>query len=145
MTIINHESSAVHTYINILQALINRMASNSAAAKTWCITLVSAIMVFASDNSLSDAVWIALIPVLLFLFLDAYYLGLERGFRLVYNEFIKKLHDGSAKSSDLYLFNLSPQSANIWLSTSKAILSTSVWPFYFFLILMLAIFKSWIY
>ena len=75
------DSPAVQSYLTILQGVIGRMASNSAGAKTWCIALVSAIIVAVADKGEPRYVWIALVPVGLFFVLDAYYLGLERQFR----------------------------------------------------------------
>lgn len=81
MSKVDFESGAVQSYLGILQGVINRMASNSAGCKTWCITLVSAITTVIADKSNSSYVWVALVPISLFLFLDAYYLGLEQRFR----------------------------------------------------------------
>ncbi|WP_414544018.1 hypothetical protein [Nostoc sp. CCY0012] len=39
------DSNSVQSYLNILQGVIARMANNSASCKTWCISLVSAILV----------------------------------------------------------------------------------------------------
>ena len=68
----------------MLQDVITRMANNSRACKTWAVTLVAAILVVVArfgptnyemwfgDYSVSriafgaDAVWIALIPTILF-------------------------------------------------------------------------------
>ena len=84
---VNFESGAVQSYLVILQGVINRMASNSAGCKTWCITIVSAIVVIIADKSNPVYVWVSLVPILLFLFLDSYYLGLEQRFRDSYNTF----------------------------------------------------------
>lgn len=56
------ESTAVQSYLNILQTIINRMATNSANCKTWCVTLVSAILVIIVDKGKADYIWITLIP-----------------------------------------------------------------------------------
>lgn len=138
------ESSAVHVYINNLQGVINRMASNSSSAKTWCITLVSAVIVFSSENSKPDAIWIAIIPVSLFLFLDAYYLALERFFRKVFNDFINKLHSNKVEQKDLFLFSPTSPVESISKSTIKALTSFSIWPFYGFIIALLYIYRIWI-
>jgi len=82
------ESSAIQTHINILQNVINRMASNSANSKTWAITIISAIIVLLIDKSKTNVFYIAYIPLIMFFFLDCFYLGLERHFRDLYNKFI---------------------------------------------------------
>src|SRR5947208_1299956 len=97
------DSPAVQTYLTILQGVITRMASNSASAKTWCIALVSAIIVVIADKGQPGYVWISIVPVGLSFLLDAYYLGLERQFRDRYNDFIAKLHDGKAQVDDVFI------------------------------------------
>ena len=74
-------SEAVQSHLSILQSVIQRMASNSSSSKAWCITLVSAVLVIVADKGKPDYAYISFIPILLFLFLDAYYLALEKGFR----------------------------------------------------------------
>ncbi len=136
---VNFESGAVQSYLGILQGVINRMASNSAGCKTWCITIVSAIVVIIADKSNPAYVWVSLLPILLFLFLDSYYLGLEQRFRDSYNSFIKKLHTGVAEIEDVFIVD---PGGGVWLtleSTLKAALSLSVWPFYILLLVMLGI------
>jgi len=85
------ENSAVQNHINILQNIISRMASNSANSKTWAITIISAIVVLLIDKSKTNVFYIAYIPLAMFFFLDCFYLGLERHFRKLYNEFIDGL------------------------------------------------------
>lgn len=86
-------SQAVQSHLTILQAVMERMATNSSSSKAWCITLVSAILVVVADKGKPQYAWLALIPTMLFFVLDACYLGLERGFRNAYNNFIQKLHE----------------------------------------------------
>jgi len=136
--IIEENSQAVQSHLNIMQNVIQRMASNSGASKAWCIALVSAVLVIVADKSKPDYAYIALIPTLLFLILDAYYLGLEKGFRNSYNDFIRKLHKGKIESDDL--FAVLPQ-GNMFGLFFKSLISFSVWPFYLTLIIMIYIAK----
>ena len=120
-------SQAVQSHLTILQSVIQRMASNSSSSKAWCVTLVSAILVIVADKGKPQYAWLALIPTILFLALDAYYLSLERGFRNAYNAFIKKLHEKSLQPEDLFV--VVPQGGMLRLFF-LSILSFSVWPFY---------------
>jgi hypothetical protein len=130
------ESTAVQSYLNILQGVIARMATNSANCKTWCITLVSAIVVIIADKAKPNYVWIALLPVILFFLLDAYYLGQERSFRAIYNSFIQRLNAGNANKNDL--FSLTPiRGFNVVQMTFEAISSFAIYPFYLTLIILL--------
>lgn len=138
MASVNFESPSVQSYLTILQSVIARMASNSASCKTWCVTLVSAILVVVADKAKPNYVWIAAIPVLLFFALDAYYLGLERLFRDRYNGFIKKLHDATATVNDVFIVTPSSSACEMWRSVVASGLSISVGPFYAVLLLTIA-------
>ena len=130
------ESIAVQTYVNILQGIITRMATNSSNCKTWCVTLVSAIVVVIADKAKPNYVLVALLPVILFFFLDAYYLAQERSFRETYNDFVKRIQAGSATINDL--FNVAPvRGFNVAKSTFEAMFSFAVYPFYTTLLVLL--------
>ncbi len=73
-------SQAFQSHLAIMQSVIQRMAANSTYAKTWCITLVSAVLVIVADKQRPQYIWLSLVPAILFFDLDAYYLALERGF-----------------------------------------------------------------
>ena len=105
------ESSAVQTHLTIMQDVITRMAENSRFCKVWCVTLVSAVLVLVAWTGDADHALIALVPALLFMVLDAYYLGLERGFRNSYNGFVGKVHREQVTTSDLY--DVAPSGSSI--------------------------------
>ena len=131
MAKIDVNSSAVQAHVAILQGVIGRMAANSANGKTWCVGLVSGIVVLLVSNGSPGFLWVSLIPLALFAFLDAFYLGLERRFRTQYDAFIGKLHDGEATDRDLYVVTPGDMGFKIFLkSTLAAFFSVSVWPFY---------------
>ncbi len=123
------DSPAVQNYLTILQGVISRMAGNSANCKTWCVSIVSAILVLIADKGKPDYAFIALIPVALFCLLDAYYLAQERAFRDIYKCFVCNLIDNKATVSQLFL--LKPMKGfHVFLSTCGAIFSFSVFTFY---------------
>ena len=129
----SEESSSVQSHLGIMQDVIQRMAENSRSCKVWNITLVSAILVFVARADKPDYVLIALIPTILFLILDTYYLALERAFRESYNDFVRKLHEGSLAASDL--FTVAPI-GSVPRYFMSSLLSFSIWPFYPTLIIM---------
>jgi hypothetical protein len=138
------DSPAVQSYLTILQGVIGRMASNSAGAKTWCIGLVSAIIVVIADKGEPRYVWIALVPIGLFFLLDAYYLGLERQFRKRYNDFIGKLHEGTAEVDDVFIVTPGAGLTGSMKAALVACGSVSIWPFYLLLALMLLAVHVWV-
>ena len=76
------------THLGYIQATITRMGQNAFQAKTWCITIITARLIFllekASDHSKFTTIYIAIGVVALFCTLDTYYLYLERGYRKLY-------------------------------------------------------------
>lgn len=133
---INEESPSVQAHLQIYQNIISRMASNSSAAKTWCITLVSAILVVVADKGKPDLALLALSPIILFLFLDGYYLLMENRFRGQYNNFVKKLHESQPSVEDLYAVQPDQNSTEYVL---KVICSYAIWPFYIGLSVMVGL------
>lgn len=134
----SESSEAVQSHLQIIQSVIERMASNSANCKTWAITLVSAILVIVADKGKPQYALLAIIPTVLFLALDMYYLALEKMFRQAYNSFIEKLHTRRLVPSDLYV--VSPQ-GNAAKTVIAALRSFSIWPFYLTLLAIIAIVK----
>ena len=82
---------------------------------------------------------IALIPILLFFALDAYYLALERWFRESYQAFVMKLHKGTASIEDVFVLPPKGRPPNMLSETADAAVSPSVLPFYLVLAALLAI------
>ncbi len=121
------ESGSIHAHLQILQSVIQRMASNSSLAKAWCITVVSAMLVIVADKSNSDFALISFIPTVLFLLVDTYYLSLEKGFRNSYNQFIDKHHANEIEKNDLYAISPKGSPARLFF---EALFSPSIWPFY---------------
>ena len=119
MAAVSFDSPAVQSYLTILQGVIGRMGTNSAASKTWCIALVSAVLVVSADKGNPNYVWICIIPILLLMFLDAYYLGMERRFRDLYNEFVGKVHAETATIEDVFIVD--PGANHLGVSTTEAI------------------------
>jgi len=68
--------------IEIIQDVIKRMAFNSFMIKGWTITLVAVTLLLKGTKY---QVWIAFIPLLVFWYLDAYFLWQERLYRRLYN------------------------------------------------------------
>ena len=130
-------SEAVRAHLSIVQGVINRMAGNSASCKNWCVVLVAAILVLVARTDTSDYALLALLPTLLFLFLDAYYLALEQVFRNSYNAFVRKLPgDDGIVLTDLYVVR--PVGA-VNKQMLVSLRSTAVWPFYLMLVVAIAL------
>ena len=98
----NEASPGVHAHLSIMQAVIARMAEGSRSSKNWCITIVAAILVLGAGMTGFGNLWIAYVPLAMFLGLDMYYLSLERRFIASYNAFLRRLRSGEVAAADLY-------------------------------------------
>ena len=72
-------------HLKLIQTVINRMTQCSFIIKGWTITLITAILGFSISLSNGWIGLLALIPSMIFWVLDAYYLRLERMFRILYD------------------------------------------------------------
>ncbi len=85
--------------IEIIQDIIKRMAFNSFMIKGWAITLVDVTLLLKGTETYQ--VCIAFIPLLLFWFLDTYFLWQERMYRELYDWVIN-----NRMKTDEYLFDM---------------------------------------
>lgn len=72
-------------HLQMLQAVIARMAGNSFLLKGWSITVVSALLALAADKPNVTFVCVAFLPAVMFWALDGYFLRQERLFRQLYD------------------------------------------------------------
>lgn len=99
----NYEAKIRH--LEMIHTVINRMANNSFMLKGWAVTLVTGVFVLSAHNANQVFVLVAYVPIVLFWFLDSYYLQLERKFRVLYKNI------GNHEEPD-YTFNIvAPQSS----------------------------------
>jgi hypothetical protein len=94
------DNPAVTAHIDLLQGIITRLADNSASCKTWCITLVSALLSLAGATHVPAMVAFALVPVVIFGFMDTMYLAQERAYRELYSRLIKAVRSASYARED---------------------------------------------
>src|SRR5579864_2415829 len=58
------DNPAVIEHLKMIQAIITRLAGNSALCKSWCITIVAAIVAYAGTVKQERLVALAVIPLL---------------------------------------------------------------------------------
>ena len=89
--------------IEIVQDIIKRMAFNSFMIKGQTITLVVITLLLkgAEKYQVWIEVWIAFVPLLVFWFLDAYFLWQERLYRKLYDWVVN-----NRLKTDEYLFDM---------------------------------------
>ncbi|MFL6857554.1 MAG: hypothetical protein ACJ8EB_06545 [Allosphingosinicella sp.] len=120
----------------MLQAIIVRLATASASCKTWCLTLVGALLSFAAGMKSPQLAGFAIVPIVLFTYLDASYLAQEQAYRHLFAKVIvPKIRDGTYSLYDCYEANAPLCSGGV----ARAVFSWSVGPFYLSLLLAYAV------
>ncbi len=73
-------------HLEFIQNVITRMNANSFQIKGWTITIVAALLAIYVSTKNEYFVLVSLFPIIVFWFLDSYYLMQERKFRGLYND-----------------------------------------------------------
>ena len=104
-----HKDNAnVHKELDLIQTIINRMAANSFEVKKWLMAILTAIIVFKYEKLLgsnSYHVWLLLVPILSFWFLNGFFLSSEKKYREMYKWVVKY-----RSQTDKYLYDLNSMS-----------------------------------
>jgi hypothetical protein len=90
-------------HLEFIQDVITRMNTNSFQMKGWMVAIVSAILAIFASTKNHNFVLVALLPALIFWFLDTYYLWQERKFRGLYSDVA-----GVTKNHEIPLFAMRP-------------------------------------
>lgn len=136
------DNPAVTAHVTMLQAIIARLATASASSKTWCLALVGALLSFAAGTDSPRLAAFAIVPIIVFAYLDASYLAQERAYRDLFNEVVAKIRDGRYSRSDSFV---AAAPMKRW-SVLAALTSWSIWPVYLSLLIAygVAMCSGWI-
>lgn len=96
------DNPAVTAHMSLLQGIITRLANNSASCKTWCLTLVGALVSLAGATHVPGLVTFALVPVVIFGFMDTMYLTQEKAYRDLYTGTVNMIRNGSYALGNVY-------------------------------------------
>jgi hypothetical protein len=117
---------ATVAHINLLQGIIARLAGASASCKTWCSTLVGALLGLAGAVHVAQFVLAAVIATVLLVYLDILYLIQEIAYRRLYNSIVHSIRTGTYKIENVYVAIASRELSDV----GSAIISWSILPFY---------------
>jgi hypothetical protein len=124
------DNPAATAHIALLQGIITRLANNSASSKTWCLTLVAALLSLAGAARTPQIVTVTIVPIVIFGFVDIMYLATEVAYRNLYAQVVARMRDGTYGKSTMYEARARPDAGCIiW-----AIGSWSIVPYYALLI-----------
>jgi hypothetical protein len=125
------DNPAVTTHINLVQGIINRLANNSSSCKTWCLALVGALLSLAGAIKSPAIGTFALVPVVIFGFVDTMYLAQEKAYRALYGRILVAVQNRAYPLSSAFDATAERTLSDIgW-----ALGSWSIWPIYGGLIL----------
>ena len=132
------ELSSLHKEIDLIQNCITRMAQNSFMIRGWAISIVvitwAIIGIVESWGSI--ALILLLLPILMFWYLDAFFLMTERRYRDMYKSVLEKRLNKNFEN----LYDLDSKSFRKGnLDLPKCIFSKTLWPFYLSLIVVVVV------
>ena len=108
-------------HLEFIQAVITRLAQNSFLIKGWSVTLLTGLLLLVLQQERAvGTIFLIVVPAVVFWWLDAYYLHLERGFRGLY-ELVAR------EPSSSFSMKAPPYSLGAHF---KAACSPGVWPLY---------------
>jgi len=111
-------NEVIHKEIDLIQACINRIASNLFMVKGWMVTLVATIIALLSDKvSLIVISGIATGIILCFWYLDAFFLKAEKLYRFKYEWVIKSRQAGNSD----FLYDLNPYNKKMWDNPNESV------------------------
>lgn len=144
------DKDQLHKEIDLIQAIIIRMAQNSFQVKTWLIGILSALIAFEKDAIFAQAGankalaiqmnLFLFLPIFCFWYLDAFFLSTEKLYRELYKWVVKYRPLTSIYQYDLNTFKriyidsegnkheeymLKPGNS-VW----NVMISKTLWPFY---------------
>lgn len=83
------DNETLHKEIDLIQGIINRMAHNSFLLKGWTITIIVAVLALTKDTLVTNDITyfsiILLFPLIVFWYLDAFFLHKERCYIKLYD------------------------------------------------------------
>lgn len=96
----------LHKELDLIQSCITRMANNSFMIKGWTLTLFVALITFFNLKNLSDIILIIALftIIILFGYLDAFYLLMERKYTSLYSH-VRKVRTEKNDFENLYDLN----------------------------------------
>ena len=89
-------------HLEMIEAIIERMGSNSFRLKGWAVTLVTVIGTLSQQGTDKRYYALVFVPLVAFWLLDAYYLQLERKYKVLY----RNVKDGKIEAFEMNTDNI---------------------------------------
>jgi hypothetical protein len=131
-------------HLELIQAVITRMAGNSALLKGWSVTLSSALIGWAAaSNAHIKYALLGLLPPIFFAVLDAFYLRQERLFRKLYDH-VRRLSAANWQA-DPFTMDTRPFAATVNGWTRTIFAKVVLLPHLLVLLMVAGIVLLWLY
>ena len=85
-------------HLELIQGVVNRLASDSFRMKGWSVVLIAALFVLMAREGSFELAPIGFLPVVVFWLLDGYFLWQERLYRRLYDH-VRHLEDSAVDFS----------------------------------------------
>jgi hypothetical protein len=122
-------------HLEFIHNTINRMSGNSFLIKGWTISIISVLFIFTDKEMNEEFLLISIIAVIVFWYLNAFFLQQERKFRAVYDK-VRILPDEEID------FSMSTDDFKKGkFSLLSAFFGKTIWPLYLGILTMVAIGK----
>ena len=127
--VIRREEVMNERHLEFLQQIISRLSNHSFLIKGWTVSLLTALYSLAQFEANQSFIVISYYPIIIFWFIDSYYLHLEKIFRDIYSKTVK----GEIKS---FVIDKNDSEINTFKNYLKCLFSITIWPLYLISILV---------
>lgn len=117
-------------HLDFIHNTINRMSTNSFLIKGWAVTIISALFIFSDDKMNERILAIAILAMMVFWYLNGFFLHQERKFRGLYDK-VRKL---SENEIDFSMSTIEFKEGEF--SFINSLFGKTVWPLYLIIIIM---------
>ena len=131
-------SSQQVLHLEMIEHVIERMSQNSFALKGWVMTLVVAICALAANGSEQKFAIVSVIPIIVFWFLDSFYLQRERRYRALYDSVLEGTVN---RSFSMDIAGIKTKKSNYM----RCLFSVAEWVFYVSMLVGIAAVYYWIF
>jgi len=128
----------LHKEIDLIQSIVTRMANNSFLLKGWIVSLIAVLLALTNQTIVATKLdyfnFILVLPVIVFWYLDAFFLHKEKCYRRLYNWVIS-----NRMTSDELIYDLNYERFKKEEKSVGAIMfkNKTLWPFYGLIALIL--------
>ena len=135
-----NKENILHKEIDLIQGVITRMANNCFLLKGWIVSLIAVLLALTDQTIVATTLnyfnLVLILPVVVFWYLDAFFLHKEKCYRRLYNWTISNRINSDEHLYDLDYTRFEKDEKSVWriMFTNK-----TLFPFYGLIALILVI------